>query len=409
MRPGSWDVFWRFLWLGCHAFGGPAAHVAFFQRTFVERLGWFEAAAFERWLVWSQMLPGPASSQLGFLLGYQRAGWGGALAAFVGFTLPTATILGVFGWLGQTYYASLAPLMQGWLWVAAAVVSLAVVQMSSALGKRWGLWGIGVLSGALFLLTPLPVWGLILFWGGVGAVWGFVPLRPQEPVTDGMADGMLRERRPSLWQSRLLLLTALALFGLALALPLVLTTLSGVFAQSVLTGFQVFGGGHVMLPLLEQDWVAPEGPLSAEVFMAGYGAVQAMPGPMFAFASFLGIQTVGLAGALVATLAIFLPGFLLLMGGLRYYQAWQKQPRIAGGLAAIYAVVVGLLAAAWLNPILVHALSLTSVTLSGVTSGPTLLALLMLAINLVWLRRQGPIWALLLLNPLVAGFMAQSL
>ncbi|KUJ71876.1 hypothetical protein AVO41_05310 [Thiomicrospira sp. WB1] len=405
MGRDSWEVFWRFLWLGCHAFGGPAAHVAFFQRTFVEQLRWFETAAFERWLIWSQTLPGPASSQLGFMLGYQRAGWLGALAAFVGFTLPTALLLGLFGWVGQTYADALAPLMQGWLWVAAVVVSLALIQMSRALGRRWLLWGMAVLSGGVFLLTPVPAWTLIMLCGVVGALGRLRPLRGRH--SDGL--GAALERRPGLRQSRLLLASAFALFVAVLTLPAVLTTLSGVFAQLALTGFQVFGGGHVVLPLLAQDWVAPHGPLPAEVFMAGYGAVQAMPGPMFAFASFLGVQTLGWLGALVATLAIFLPGFLLLMGGLRFYQAWQKQSRVAGALAAIYAVVVGLLAAAWLNPILLHALSLNASAQTGVTSGHTLLALLMLAINLVWLRRQGPVWGLLLLNPVVAALMGQVL
>jgi chromate transporter len=339
------QVFIQFLWLGCVSFGGPAAHIGYFQRTFVERLGWLTQAEFAQLLALCQLLPGPASSQLGFAIGRQRAGLGGALAAFAGFTLPSfllllAAAIGV-GQLTANVWLDAA--LHGLKLLALVVVADAVLTMSRQFCKTALAQGIMVATAAALwwqpgLLTQLVMLaGAALLCARMGA--------PQLPGPQPSPAQPMPLRQPH-WPT--LLLFALLFVGL----PLLATdTASQLVADFYRAGSLVFGGGHVVLPLLAES-VGHS--LSQQQFLTGYSLAQLVPGPMFTLASYLGAQLLPatpLAGALLATLALFLPGFLLLWALGPCWQSWLARPRLAGAVTGINAAVVGLLLAALYQPV----------------------------------------------------------
>ncbi|WP_314926181.1 chromate efflux transporter [Aeromonas piscicola] len=339
------QVFIQFLWLGCVSFGGPAAHIGYFQRTFVTRLGWLSQAEFAQLLALCQLLPGPASSQLGFAIGRQRAGLGGVLAAFIGFTLPSfllllAAAIGV-GQLTANVWLDAA--LHGLKLLALVVVADAVLTMSRQFCKTVLAQGIMVATAAALwwqpgLLTQLVMLaGAALLCARVGA--------PQVPGSQPSPAQPMPLRQPH-WPT--LLLFALLFVGL----PLLATdTASQLVADFYRAGSLVFGGGHVVLPLLAES-VGHS--LSQQQFLTGYSLAQLVPGPMFTLATFLGAQLLPatpLAGALLATLALFLPGFLLLWALGPCWQSWLARPRLAGAVTGINAAVVGLLLAAFYQPV----------------------------------------------------------
>ncbi|MGU5582957.1 chromate efflux transporter [Aeromonas hydrophila] len=338
------QVFIQFLWLGCISFGGPAAHIGYFQRTFVERLGWLTQAEFAQLLALCQLLPGPASSQLGFAIGRQRAGLAGALAAFAGFTLPSfllllAAAIGL-GQFGNNVWLDAA--LHGLKLLALVVVADAVLTMSRQFCKTTRNQGIMVATAAALwwqpgLLTQLVMLaGAALLCARVGA--------PQTPGPQPSPAQSIPVRQPH-WPT--LLLFALLFVGL----PLLGGPVGQLVADFYRAGSLVFGGGHVVLPLLAES-VGHS--LNPQQFLTGYSLAQLVPGPMFTLATYLGAQLLPaspVGGALLATLALFLPGFLLLWAMGPCWQSWLARPRLAGAVAGINAAVVGLLLAALYQPV----------------------------------------------------------
>ncbi|MFM5668390.1 chromate efflux transporter [Aeromonas hydrophila] len=338
------QVFIQFLWLGCVSFGGPAAHIGYFQRTLVERLGWLTQAEFAQLLALCQLLPGPASSQLGFAIGRQRAGLAGALAAFAGFTLPSfllllAAAIGL-GQLGNNLWLDAA--LHGLKLLALVVVADAVLTMSRQFCKTTRNQGIMVATAAALWWQPGLLTQLVMLAGAA-----LLCARVGAPQTPGP--------QPSLAQSTpvhqphwpTLLLFALLFVGL----PLLGGPVGQLVADFYRAGSLVFGGGHVVLPLLAES-VGHS--LNQQQFLTGYSLAQLVPGPMFTLATYLGAQLLPaspVGGALLATLALFLPGFLLLWAMGPCWQSWLARPRLAGAVAGINAAVVGLLLAALYQPV----------------------------------------------------------
>ena len=363
------QVFIQFLWLGCISFGGPAAHIGYFQRTFVERLGWLSQVEFAQLLALCQLLPGPASSQLGFAIGRQRAGLGGALAAFVGFTLPSfllllAAAIGL-GQLSNNLWLDAA--LHGLKLLALVVVADAVLTMSRQFCKSRLQQGIMVATAAALWWQPgLLTQSAML----IGAA--LLCARQAAPASSYPVSA-----HPPHWPT-------LILFGLLfVGLPwLAQSPASQLLADFYRAGSLVFGGGHVVLPLLQES-VGHN--LSQPQFLTGYSLAQLVPGPMFSLASYLGallLPATPLLGALLATLALFLPGFLLLWAMGPCWQSWLARPRLAGAVTGINAAVVGLLLAALYQPVW-----------QGAVQAPTDLALAAIAFYLLRVIRL-PILAL---------------
>lgn len=343
------EVFAAFLKLGLTSFGGPIAHIGYFRREFVERRGWLDEAEFARLLALCQFLPGPASSQMGFGIGLLRAGWGGALAAFAAFTLPSAILLFAFAaLLPHLAGAHGQAAIHGLKLVAVAVVAHAVWGMARQLCPDRARATIAAVAAAL-VLGLAHVWAQLLV-VALGGVAGILFCRGIEPPPAGDRVRLPYGVRLGI---ALLVLFALLLFGLPLAAR-GHEGLVPVIEAFYRAGALVFGGGHVVLPLLEEAVVAP-GWISGDEFLAGYGAAQAVPGPMFTLSAYLGARLPGaeggLVGATAALAAIFLPGFLLLAGALPLWRSMGHTPSAASAVAGINAAVVGLLAAALYDPV----------------------------------------------------------
>ncbi|MGU5656800.1 chromate efflux transporter [Aeromonas veronii] len=338
------QVFIQFLWLGCISFGGPAAHIGYFQRTFVQRLGWLTQAEFARLLALCQLLPGPASSQLGFAIGRHRAGLGGALSAFLGFTLPSfvlllAAAIGI-GQLGSNLWLDAA--LHGLKLLALIVVADAVLTMSRQFCATGMTQGIMVVTAAALWWQPGLLTQLLMLAGAA-----LICARSQRGAGSVPATAELPSAASSQphWPT-------LLLFGvLFIGLPLLGSPLGQLVADFYRAGSLVFGGGHVVLPLLQESVGHT---LNEQQFLIGYSLAQLVPGPMFTLATYLGAQLqpeMPLIGALLATLALFAPGFLLLWAVGPCWQQWLAQPRLAGAVTGINAAVVGLLLAALYQPV----------------------------------------------------------
>jgi chromate transporter len=343
------EVFSIFLRLGLTSFGGPIAHIGYFHQTFVVRRRWLDEGAFADLVALCQFLPGPASSQVGFSLGLSRAGLLGGLAAWLGFTMPSALALFLFAELsgslgGPVFEAAL----HGLKIVAVAVVAQAVWGMARTLTADVQRFAIAV--GAALLVAAFP--GSLAQIGAIalGAMVGIVLCRQASPATPGQL---------SFSVSRRLGIAALAAFGVILiAAPLAAARLHssalGLFSAFYRSGALVFGGGHVVLPLLKATVVDP-GLVSATAFLTGYGAAQAVPGPLFTVAAYLGALSAaspsGPAGALIALLAIFVPGMLILLGALPFWDQLRKRLAARAAMAGVNAAVVGILAAALYDPV----------------------------------------------------------
>lgn len=371
-----------FLRLGLTSFGGPVAHLAFFRHEFVERRRWLSDQQYADLVALCQFLPGPASSQVGLALGWSRGGYSGALAAWLGFTLPSALLLVLLA-LGLTQGSDWLPhdLLQGLKVAAVAVVAYAVWGMARSFCTDWlrrSMMLVAALS--LILLPGMSVQLLVLLLGGL---IGLMLLQPSASNPSSAAPTTSSPLRHTtlLW----LLLFALLLFGLpwlATTTEQPLLQLADAFYRA---GALVFGGGHVVLPLLQTE-VVQTGWVSEADFMAGYGAAQVVPGPLFTFAAFLGALSAPVAspwiGGLLALLAVFAPGVLLVFGILPYWERLRQQQRLQAALAGVNAAVVGLLLAALYNPVFT----------TGIKSlADALLALLTLFA--LW-RLQWPVWLL---------------
>ena len=337
------EVFLAFLRLGLTSFGGPAAHVGYFRTEFVAKRQWLDESQFAQLLAISQFLPGPASSQLGFAIGLQRGGWRGALAAFLGFTIPSVLLLIAFAaWLPTMATSWSEPIIHGLKLVAVAVVLHGVIGMAKSLWPDTQRRFIGALAVVIMLLSSSAFGQMSVI--VMGAVMGMLllahmPVNQSSPLHIPVATGVAK------------LLLLLLVCGLGMALLAVTTTeVQALLANYYRSGALVFGGGHVVLPLLDQTVVA-SGMVTEAEFMAGYGAAQAVPGPMFTLAAFLGFVQGGIGYALLAVIAIFVPGFLLLGGMLPYWHKLTEQSWSGRMVAGVNAAVVGLLAATLYDPI----------------------------------------------------------
>jgi chromate transporter len=360
VRLSAPRIFLIFLKLGLTCFGGPVAHIGFFRDEFVKRRAWLSDDAFADIVALCQFMPGPSSSQVGIALGLRQSGPAGAIAAWLGFTLPSAVLMCAFG-LAMTHYGAGA-ISAGWLHglglVAVAVVAQALWSMVRSLCPDLPRLAIAAVAAIMMLsvATPLMQIAALLF----GALAGWL-LRHRLPVP---ASAVERIRSGTVAHSAFaLLLFAGLLFGLPALASLTGNYAVHLFSSFFRVGSLVFGGGHVVLPLLESV-VVPSGWVRPDAFIAGYGLAQAVPGPLFTFAAFLGSvssqQPAGVVGAAVAVVAIFLPSFLLVTGVLPVWDRLRAVRWIRYALMGINAAVVGLLAAAFYSPLCVHMLRSTT-------------------------------------------------
>ena len=344
-----WAVFLIFLRLGLTSFGGPVAHLGYFRDEFVVRRHWLSERSYADLVALCQFLPGPASSQVGIALGFSRSGYAGALAAWAGFTLPSAISLILFA-LGMANYGDAIPsgALHGLKVVAVAVVAQAVWGMARNLCPDTPRITLMAAATGFVLLVP-SAWGQV----GVIAIAGGVGLllfRPQHAEAHDPLPISMRRRVGLFWLALFLVL----LIGLPLLAAMFPNQTLAMVDAFFRAGSLVFGGGHVVLPLLQAE-VVPSGWVSNEAFLAGYGATQAVPGPLFTFAAFLGASMSttpsGWLGGLICLLAIFAPSFLLVVGALPFWEQLRRQQRAQAALAGINAAVVGLLLAAFYQPV----------------------------------------------------------
>ncbi|WP_208513355.1 chromate efflux transporter [Variovorax paradoxus] len=348
-RGSVLEVFLAFLQLGLTSFGGPVAHLGYFRAAFVERRGWLDDRSYSDLVALCQFLPGPASSQVGIALGLGRAGWGGAIAAWIGFTLPSAVALVLFA-AGVTQWSALSQsgAVHGLKVVAVAVVAQAVWGMARTLCPDRLRASVAIVAALLVLAVP-SAWGQLaaIAAGGVVGRWALqlVPL----PAARHRDYGVGKTTGAVLLGLFVVLLVALPFVAAAWHSPGL-----AVVADFYQAGALVFGGGHVVLPLL-QAGVVPSGLVSNDVFLAGYGAAQAVPGPLFTFAAFLGAVMPapfgGWLGGLALLLAIFLPAFLLVAGALPFWETLRQRDGVQRAMAGVNAAVVGVLVAALYDPV----------------------------------------------------------
>ena len=343
------EVFLAFLKLGCTAFGGPVAHLGYFRTEFVERRRWLDDGTYADIVALCQFLPGPASSQVGMTLGILRAGLPGAFAAWVGFTLPSALAMILFAYcIGALGNPGDAAWLHGLKIVAVAVVAQAVWGMARSLCPDRPRIALAAGAAVLSLVAPSTVGQIVAIAGGALIGWLLLPadeVKSRPPIAVSFGRGLS--------------VVALASFGaLLIGLP-VLAAATGDHAIALVDAFYragalVFGGGHVVLPLL-QNAVVPPGWVGNDLFMAGYGAAQAVPGPLFTFAAYLGTvmspSPTGWVGGLICLAAIFLPSFLLLVGLLPCWEQVRQRSSVRSAVRGVNAAVVGLLVSAFYSPV----------------------------------------------------------
>ncbi len=375
-----------FLGLGLTSFGGPIAHLGYFRTAFVERRRWLDDAGYADLVALCQFLPGPSSSQVGFAIGLARAGWPGALAAWFGFTLPSAVLMMGFAF-GLAHWPALAAsgAIHGLKVVAVAVVAQAVWGMARSLCPDRMTAGIAIAAAVIVLMLPsAPGQIAALAFGAVAGHWLAPVARPPASL------------RLAYRVSPAVGLVAIAAFlALLVALPLVARagdsqawSVLAVFYQS---GALVFGGGHVILPLL-QSGLVPAGWIDNGTFLAGYAVAQAVPGPLTSFAAFLG-TVIGQSGSgppgaviagLVCLITIFLPAFLLLVGALPFWDAWRQRQAVQRLMTGINAAVVGILGAALYDPVF-----------SGTIQSRADFSLALAAFGLLVIARLSPVWVVI--------------
>jgi len=384
-RGSALEVLRVFLRLGLSSFGGPIAHIGYFRDEFVTRRRWLDEQAYADLVALCQFLPGPASSQVGFSVGLMRAGYLGGLAAWTGFTLPSAIALLLFSYgVGSLGGPIGTGLLHGLKLVAVAIVAQAVWGMARSLCPDRERASIAAVAAVIILFSPSSVAQIAAIL--LGAVAGLVLCRAAPAPAEGHV---------ALPVSRGAGAFALAAFSFLLASVLLLAGRLpspgfDLFAAFYRSGALVFGGGHVVLPLLREAFVTP-GWIGDDAFLAGYGAAQAVPGPLFTFSAYLGAlvtpQPHGVAGAALGLFGIFLPGILILIGTLPFWDAFRRRPAAQAAMRGINAAVVGLLGAALYDPVWTSsvkapsdlAIALTGFVLLVAWRAPPLIAVLVSA------------------------------
>ncbi|GFM58332.1 chromate transporter [Pseudomonas cichorii] len=391
----AWAVFLIFLRLGLTSFGGPIAHLGYFRDEFVVRRHWLSERSYADLVALCQCLPGPASSQAGMALGLLRCGYPGALAAWLGFTLPSAIAMILFA-AGITSYGNTMPagVLHGLKVVAVAVVAQAVWGMARNLCN--GVARISLMTAATCFMLLVPT-----TWGQIGvivlaALSGLLLFKPVQGEAHDPLPMPIRPRAGLCWLT-LFIALLMGLPLLAALFPNPLLSLTDAFYRA---GSLVFGGGHVVLPLLQAE-VVLSGKVDNDTFLAGYGAAQAVPGPLFTFAAFLGASMHqapnGWAGGLICLLAIFAPSFLLVMGALPFWERLRRSPRTQAALSGINAAVVGLLLAALYQPVWTSAI---------LTPQDFALALVALIALMFW---KLPPWLVVVASGVAGGLMSMVL
>ena len=348
-RRNTGEVFAVFLRLGLTSFGGPIAHLGYFHEEFVVRRRWLDEKTYVDLVALSQFLPGPASSKVGIAIGLSRAGYLGALAAWTGFTLPSAIALVLFGYgVAALHDALHSGWLHGLMVAAVAVVAQAVLTMMRSLAPDRERATLAVVAAIIVMALPSAVAQIGAI--ALGALAGLILFR-DTPHADHVS-----LPHPV---SQTAAMTAIVLFfGILIVLPLITAATSNhslqLFEAFYRAGSLVFGGGHVVLPLLQAS-VVPPGWVSNDAFLAGYGAAQAVPGPLFTFSAYLGTvmgpAPNGWVGAILCLIAMFLPAFLLVIGPLPFWEALRQRSQAQGALRGVNAAVVGLLLAALYNPV----------------------------------------------------------
>jgi len=366
-------IFRQFFLLGCMSFGGPAAHLGYFKRHFVDTLNWLSDTRYAQLISLSQALPGPGSSQVGFAIGVERAGVIGGITAFIAFTLPSFLIMLLLAVSAHQFDAVYFAIIAGLKLFAIVIVADATLTMAKSFCTSAALKLIAVMSTLALLLFPLlgTQIAILVSAAAIGAIWPLLQLNTQ---TEPKADTKSAFR----W-------LPLGLFVLLLAISFIpLGDDLALFAPFYQAGAMVFGGGHVVLPVLQAGVPA----LSNDQFLSAYASAQAIPGPMFTIATYLGAQLTSeqpLIGAIAATLLIFTPGFLLMLAFQKSWLNLASKPRFASSIAALNAAVVGFLAAALYSPIWTSAVH-------------NLWQVALVIAAFAWLRmKKPPIWWLLAL------------
>ncbi|QKS43374.1 chromate efflux transporter (plasmid) [Paenibacillus cellulosilyticus] len=383
------EIFRASLKLGLTSFGGPIAHLGYFHSEYIKRRGWLDERGYADLVALCQLLPGPASSQVGIGIGTMRAGLLGGIAAWIGFTLPSAIVLMLLALLLHGLPIDSYGWIHGLKIVAVAIVAQAIHSMGMKLASDRSRATVAAAAASVTLLWPTAGSQLLLIAGA--AIVGYFVFRKDE-AAEASALNMLTSRRTST--------LSLILFVLLLALlPIIRAVTSNHYIALMdsfyRSGALVFGGGHVVLPLLERE-VVPTGWISSGDFLAGYGAAQAVPGPLFTFASYLGAVDSGVVGAIVATIAIFLPAYLLVVGAMPFWQTLLHHARFRGAVAGINAAVVGILLAAFYDPIWVTAIT---------GAREFALALVLFTMLTYW---KLPIWSIIVAGA-IGGMLIQPL
>lgn len=343
------EIFVVSLKLGCTSFGGPTAHLSFFQHEYVQKRKWLTDKEYSNLVALSQFLPGPASSQVGMGIGLLRGGFFGSIVSFLGFTLPSVLLLTLFA-----YFYMESKLDMGWIHglklVAVAIVAQAIWDMSKKL-----------ISSQLHIIIAVFSFITVLLWGNPFAqvivitcagLFGSRLLKQPHKAADFSNKGLAISKATG---GLLLAVFVLLLIVFPLATSLFDNKWLIIMEKCYMAGALVFGGGHVVLPLLETQFVQ-SGFMNATDFIAGYGLTQAMPGPLFTFASYIGMVIAGVPGAVVATLAIFLPAFLLIVGAMPFWLTLSRHSALNGAMAGANAAVVGILASAFIHPIVTQSI-----------------------------------------------------
>lgn len=345
-QQSLWSLFLIYLRLGCISFGGPVAHLGFFKDVFVTRLKWLNEADYAELMALCQSVPGPSSSQLGFAIGWYRGGFYGALLAWLGFTLPSACLMvgAAYGLVAIGEAGS--SVTHGLLIAAVGVVAKAVVNLGHKLCPDWPRRLIALACALTVLILPgaLTQFGLILLGGVVGNA-----LYRSHATTANPHQSPIQVRQA-------IVIPALVVFSILMLAALAITAEmpGALYAMHYQAGALVFGGGHVVLPLLN-DTIVVGGLISENDFLAGYSAAQALPGPLFTLSAFIGtIASNHWLGGIGALLAIFLPGMLLIAALLPTWSRFRTQQWARAGMIGANAVVVGLLLAALIDPVWSH-------------------------------------------------------
>lgn len=365
-------IFRQFFLLGCMSFGGPAAHLGYFKRHFVDTLNWLTDTRYAQLISLSQALPGPGSSQVGFAIGVERAGLLGGITAFIAFTLPSFLIMLLLAVSAHQFDAVYFAVIAGLKLFAVVIVADATLGMAKSFCTNYVLKLLALLSTLVLILMPMlsTQIAILVIAATVGAIWPMLKLA--------------QSSTPSSNKSKVNWI-ALSIFVLLLAVSFIpLGQNTNVFAAFYQAGAMVFGGGHVVLPILQAGLPT----LSDDQFLSAYASAQAIPGPMFTIATYLGAQLTTeqpLIGAIIATLLIFTPGFLLMLAFQKSWLNLANKPRFASSIAALNAAVVGFLAAALYSPIWTSAVH-------------NLWQVALVIAAFAWLRmKKPPIWWLLAL------------